>query len=221
MTDILIVEDNKELAEVLGDFLRAEGYIVSTALSAEHAVSMFERYGAKLVILDIMLPGADGFEALRRIRENDNTPVIIVSAKTEKDDKLNGLMLGADDYIEKPYDIDILMAKVRGILKRRYQTDSIVCGDLTLDRIKCTAKKKDRLLNLNTKEFALLLYLVENKGRAVSKDTLFNKIWGFDSESEQQTLTVHIKWLREKLEDNPKQPKHIITVWGVGYRYEE
>ncbi|MFG6326428.1 MAG: response regulator transcription factor [Lachnospiraceae bacterium] len=221
MTDILIVEDNKELAEVLGDFLRAEGYIVSTALSAEHAVSMFERYGAKLVILDIMLPGADGFEALRRIRENDNTPVIIVSAKTEKDDKLNGLMLGADDYIEKPYDIDILMAKVRGIFKRRYQTDSIVCGDLTLDRIKCTAKKKDRLLNLNTKEFALLLYLVENKGRAVSKDTLFNKIWGFDSESEQQTLTVHIKWLREKLEDNPKQPKHIITVWGVGYRYEE
>lgn len=190
MTDILIVEDNKELAEVLGDFLRAEGYIVSTALSAEHAVSMFERYGAKLVILDIMLPGADGFEALRRIRENDNTPVIIVSAKTEKDDKLNGLMLGADDYIEKPYDIDILMAKVRGIFKRRYQTDSIVCGDLTLDRIKCTAKKKDRLLNLNTKEFALLLYLVENKGRAVSKDTLFNKIWGFDSESEQQTLTV-------------------------------
>lgn len=221
MTDILIVEDNKELAEVLGDFLRAEGYIVSTALSAEHAVSMFERYVAKLVILDIMLPGADGFEALRRIRENDNTPVIIVSAKTEKDDKLNGLMLGADDYIEKPYDIDILMAKVRGIFKRRYQTDSIVCGDLTLDRIKCTAKKKDRLLNLNTKEFALLLYLVENKGRAVSKDTLFNKIWGFDSESEQQTLTVHIKWLREKLEDNPKQPKHIITVWGVGYRYEE
>ena len=221
MTDILIVEDNKELAEVLGDFLRAEGYIVSTALSAEHAVSMFERYGAKLVILDIMLPGADGFEALRRIRENDNTPVIIVSAKTEKDDKLNGLMLGADDYIEKPYDIDILMAKVLGIFKRRYQTDSIVCGDLTLDRIKCTAKKKDRLLNLNTKEFALLLYLVENKGRAVSKDTLFNKIWGFDSESEQQTLTVHIKWLREKLEDNPKQPKHIITVWGVGYRYEE
>lgn len=221
MTDILIVEDNKELAEVLGDFLRAEGYIVSTALSAEHAVSMFERYGAKLVILDIMLPGADGFEVLRRIRENDNTPVIIVSAKTEKDDKLNGLMLGADDYIEKPYDIDILMAKVRGIFKRRYQTDSIVCVDLTLDRIKCTAKKKDRLLNLNTKEFALLLYLVENKGRAVSKDTLFNKIWGFDSESEQQTLTVHIKWLREKLEDNPKQPKHIITVWGVGYRYEE
>ncbi len=221
MTDILIVEDNKELAEVLGDFLRAEGYIVSTALSAEHAVSMFERYGATLVILDILLPGADGFEALRRIRENDNTPVIIVSAKTEKDDKLNGLMLGADDYIEKPYDIDILMAKVRGIFKRRYQTDSIVCGDLTLDRIKCTAKKKDRLLNLNTKEFALLLYLVENKGRAVSKDTLFNKIWGFDSESEQQTLTVHIKWLREKLEDNPKQPKHIITVWGVGYRYEE
>lgn len=221
MTDILIVEDNSELAEVLCDFLRAEGFIVSVADNGEHAVSMYERYGARLVILDIMLPETDGFEVLRKIRKNDNTPVIIVSAKTEKDDKLNGLILGADDYIEKPYDIDILMAKIHGIFKRRYQTDNIVCGDLTLDRVKCTAKINDRLLNLNSKEFALLLYLVENKGRAISKETLFNKIWGFDSESEQQTLTVHIKWLREKLEDNPRLPKHIITVWGVGYRYEE
>lgn len=221
MTDILIVEDNSELAAVLCDFLREEGYIVSVADNGEHAVSMYERYGARLVILDIMLPETDGFEVLRKIRKNDNTPVIIVSAKTEKDDKLNGLILGADDYIEKPYDIDILMAKIHGIFKRRYQTDNIVCGDLTLDRVKCTAKINDRLLNLNSKEFALLLYLVENKGRAISKETLFNKIWGFDSESEQQTLTVHIKWLREKLEDNPRLPKHIITVWGVGYRYEE
>lgn len=221
MTDILIVEDNSELAAVLCDFLRAEGYIVSVADNGEHAVSMYERYGARLVILDIMLPETDGFEVLRKIRKNDNTPVIIVSAKTEKDDKLNGLILGADDYIEKPYDIDILMAKIHGIFKRRYQTDNIVCGALTLDRVKCTAKINDRLLNLNSKEFALLLYLVENKGRAISKETLFNKIWGFDSESEQQTLTVHIKWLREKLEDNPRLPKHIITVWGVGYRYEE
>ena len=221
MTDILIVEDNSELAAVLCDFLREEGYIVAVADSGEHAVSMYERYGARLVILDIMLPETDGFEVLRKIRKNDNTPVIIVSAKTEKDDKLNGLILGADDYIEKPYDIDILMAKIHGIFKRRYQTDNIVCGDLTLDRVKCTAKINDRLLNLNSKEFALLLYLVENKGRAISKETLFNKIWGFDSESEQQTLTVHIKWLREKLEDNPRLPKHIITVWGVGYRYEE
>lgn len=221
MTDILIVEDNSELAAVLCDFLRAEGYIVSVADNGEHAVSMYERYGARLVILDIMLPETDGFEVLRKIRKNDNTPVIIVSAKTEKDDKLNGLILGADDYIEKPYDIDILMAKIHGIFKRRYQTDNIVCGALTLDRVKCTAKINDRLLNLNSKEFALLLYLVENKGRAISKETLFNKIWGFDSESEQQTLTVHIKWLREKLEDNPRLPKHIITVWGVGYMYEE
>lgn len=221
MTDILIVEDNRELAEVLCDFLRAEGYMVTVADNGEKAISLYERYGARLVILDIMLQGIDGFEVLRRIRENDNTPVIIVSAKTEKDDKLGGLILGADDYIEKPYDIDILMAKISGIFKRRYQSDSIVCGDLTLDKIKCTAKKGDKLLNLNSKEFALLLYLVENKGRALSKEALFNKIWGFDSESEQQTLTVHIKWLREKLEENPRSPKHILTVWGVGYRYEE
>lgn len=221
MTDILIVEDNKELAEVLCDFLRAEGYIVSVADNGERALYMYERYGARLVILDIMLPETDGFEVLRRIRGNDNTPVIIVSAKNEKEDKLNGLNLGADDYIEKPYDIDILMAKVSGIFKRRYQSDSIVCGDLILDKIRCTARKKDKILNLNSKEFALLLYLVENKGRAIHKEVLFNKIWGVDSESEQQTLTVHIKWLREKLEENPKTPRHIITVWGVGYRYEE
>lgn len=221
MTDILIVEDNKELAEVLCDFLRAEGYIVSVADNGERALYMYERYGARLVILDIMLPDTDGFEVLRRIRGNDNTPIIIVSAKNEKEDKLNGLNLGADDYIEKPYDIDILIAKVSGIFKRRYQSDSIVCGDLILDKIRCTARKKDKILNLNSKEFALLLYLVENKGRAIHKEVLFNKIWGVDSESEQQTLTVHIKWLREKLEENPKTPRHIITVWGVGYRYEE
>lgn len=221
MTDILIVEDNKELADLLCDFLRAENYTVSVADSGEKALSLYEKYGARLVVLDIMLPGIDGFEVCRKIREQDNTPIIIVSAKTEKDDKLNGLILGADDYIEKPYDIDILLAKISGIFKRRYQSDVILSGNLSIDREKRIVLKNGVPLQITAKEFDLLLFLVENSGKTLTKDMLFNRIWGFDSFSEQQTLTVHIKWLREKLEDNPKEPKRIITVWGKGYRYEE
>lgn len=220
MIDILIVEDNKELSTLLCDFLRAENYIVSVAENGEKALSLYEKYGARLVLLDIMLPGMDGFAVCAKIREQSNTPIIIVSAKTEKDDKLNGLILGADDYIEKPYDIDILLAKIRGIFKRRYSLDEISDGDLTLNRINRTVKKKGSLLEMTAKEFELLLLLIENKGKVLSKEYLFNQIWGFDSISEPQTLTVHIKWLRQKIEDDPKTPKRILTVWGVGYRLE-
>lgn len=221
MTDILIVEDNREIAELLRDFLRAENYTVSLAETGEKALSLYEKYGARLVVLDIMLPGIDGFEVCRKIREQENTPILIVSAKDSKEDKLNGLILGADDYIEKPYDIDILLAKISGIFKRRYQSDTVVSGDLVLDKINRQVTKSGIPLQMTAKEFDLLLYMVENKGQALSKELLFNKIWGFDSFSEQQTLTVHIKWLREKIEEDTKNPKHILTVWGVGYRYEE
>ena len=221
MTDILIVEDNREIAELLRDFLRVENYTVSLAETGEKALSLYEKYGARLVVLDIMLPGIDGFEVCRKIREQENTPILIVSAKDSKEDKLNGLILGADDYIEKPYDIDILLAKISGIFKRRYQSDTVVSGDLILDKINRQVTKSGVPLQMTAKEFDLLLYMVENKGQALSKELLFNKIWGFDSFSEQQTLTVHIKWLREKIEEDTKNPKHILTVWGVGYRYEE
>ena len=129
MTDILIVEDNKELADLLCDFLRAENYTVSAADTGERALSLYERYGAKLIVLDVMLPGMDGFAVCRRIREESDTPILIVSAKTDKEDKLNGLILGADDYIEKPYDIDIMLAKIAGIFKRRDAMDELICGD--------------------------------------------------------------------------------------------
>lgn len=221
MIDILIVEDNKEIADLLCDFLRAENFTVSVAPDGEKALHLYEKYGAKLVILDIMLPGIDGFAICQKIRENENTPIIIVSAKTNKEDKLNGLMIGADDYIEKPYDIDLLIAKIKGIFKRRYQSSVIISGDIKINKIKQTAYKNDCPLQMTAKEFELLLYLIENKHQTLSKELLFNKIWGIDSFSELQTLTVHIKWLREKIEDNPKEPKHIITVWGKGYRFEE
>lgn len=220
MIDILVVEDNLEMATLLCDFLEAEGYSVKHCADGESALTDFEKDGARLVILDIMLPGLDGFAVCRKIRDNANTPIIIVSAKVEKDDKLNGLILGADDYIEKPYDIDILLAKIKGIFTRRYQTDALSDGFLKIDKSKRIAYKGSEALDLRQKEFDLLLLLMENAGRTLNKDYLFNQIWGFDSFSEPQTLTVHIKWLRQKIEQNPKKPDHIVTVWGVGYRYE-
>lgn len=219
MADIIVVEDNEEIGVLLQDFLIAEEYDTYLATSGEEALEVYESEGAKLLVLDIMLPGIDGFGVCSKIRENSNTPIIIVSAKNDKDDKLNGLMLGADDYIEKPYDIDILIAKINGIFKRRYSTDEIVCQDIKIDKVGHQVYKAGEEVPLNAKEFALLLYLMENKDKVISKDELFNKIWGFDSESEPQTLTVHIKWLREKLEADPKKPDHILTVWGVGYKF--
>ena len=220
MTDILIVEDNKELANLLCDFLRAENYTVSVTETGEKALTMYEKYGARLIVLDIMLPGMDGFAVCKKIREDSNTPILIVSAKTGKEDKLSGLVLGADDYIEKPYDIDIMLAKIAGIFKRRYALDEIVDGNLRINKESRSVLKNGVLVEMTAKEFDLLMLLVENKGKALSKDFLFNQIWGSDSFSEQQTLTVHIKWLRQKIEDNPKNPQRIVTVWGVGYKYE-
>ncbi len=219
MTDILIVEDNKELAGVLCDFLRAENYTVSVAENAEKSLALYEKYGARLILLDLMLPDKDGFYILEKIREESNTPILIVSAKTNKDDKLLGLDLGADDYIEKPYDIDIMLAKIRGIFKRRYALDEMTDGDIRINNVSRTVFKNNIPLEMTTKEFELLVLLIENKGRTLSKEYIFNTIWGSDSYSEQQTLTVHIKWLRQKIEEDPKCPRRILTVWGVGYKY--
>lgn len=220
MIDILIVEDNKELSTLICDFLRAENYIVSIAEDGEKALLLYEKYGARLVLLDIMLPGIDGFAVCSKIRNQSNTPILIVSAKTEKDDKMNGLILGADDYIEKPYDIDILLAKIDGIFKRRYSLDEVADGNLLLNKENRTVKKNGNLLEMTAKEFDLLLLLMENRGKVLNKEYIFNQIWGFDSDSEPQTLTVHIKWLRRKIEDDPKKPKRISTIWGVGYMFE-
>ncbi len=221
MTDIIVVEDNAEMGGLLTDFLKGEGYSVILCTDGESALEYFQKHGAKVIILDIMLPNMDGFAVCQKIREESNVPIIVVSAKCEKEDKLNGLILGADDYIEKPYDIDLLIAKVKGIFSRRYQSDIIVDGNIKLDKKKRILYKDDIEVSLTQKEFDLLLLLMENMGKTMNKDLLFNKIWGFDSFSEPQTLTVHIKWLRKKIENNPKNPERIVTVWGTGYRYEQ
>ena len=220
MLDILIVEDNKEIGQLLCDFLRKENYTVEVAQSGEKAMELYEMYGAKLLILDIMLPGMDGFALCGKIRETSNTHILIASARTGKEDKLKGLNIGADDYIEKPYDIDILLAKINGVFKRKYGVEEIVEGNLRLNTVNHSLFVEDRQVEVTMKEFELIKLLIENKNVTLKKEYLFNSIWGIDSDSELQTLTVHIKWLREKIEAEPKKPKHIITVWGVGYRFE-
>ena len=220
MLDILIVEDNKEIGGLLCDFLRKENYAVSVAETGEKALALWEKYGAKLIVLDIMLPGMDGFALCSKIRETSNTHILIASAKVEKSDKLKGLNLGADDYIEKPYDIDILIAKIKGIFKRKYAREEIIEGNLCLNTVQQVLFVDGERRVVTEKEFELLKLLIENKGVTMKKEYLFNTVWGSDSESELQTLTVHIKWLREKIEEDPKKPMHIITEWGVGYRFE-
>lgn len=219
MVDILIAEDNKEICGLLADFLRAENYTVSAAETGEKALSLYEKYGARLILLDINLPDIDGFSVCEKLRRNDNVPIIIITARAERDDKLSGILLGADDYIEKPFDIEILIAKIRGIFKRRLARDMISDGDIILNISDGTVTKGGVKLDLSAKEFELLKMLMQNKGRTLTKEFLFGRIWGSDSESELQTLTVHIKYLREKIEDDPKNPQKIITVWGKGYRW--
>lgn len=220
MLDIIVVEDNEEIGRLLCEFLQKEQYTVSVAKTGEKAIELFEKYGAKLLLLDINLPGIDGFAVCEKVRESSNAHIMIASARTDKDDMLKGLGLGADDYVEKPYDIDILIAKIKGVFKRKYAQEELVAGDLRLSTVNNKIYVDHVPIEATVKEYELLRFFMENKGTTLKKEYIFNRIWGSDSESELQTLTVHIKWLREKIEKDPKKPKHIITEWGVGYRFE-
>jgi len=225
MVDLLLVEDNLELADLICTFLKKDGFSIINVESGESALEFFEKDVAKIVLLDIMLPGIDGFTVCSNIRKNHNIPIIIMSAKVDKEDKINGFTLGADDYIEKPVDIDILGAKVSALMKRNYELKAkrtiINSGAISINKEANEVYLNGKLLTMTSKEFELLLLLVENPGKTLSKEYLFNKIWGLESFSENQTLTVHIKMLRDKIEENPKKPKRIVTLWGVGYKYEE
>lgn len=225
MVDLLLVEDNLELAGLICTFLKKDGFSIINVESGERALEFLEKEAYKIVLLDIMLPGIDGFTVCSSIRKNHNIPIIIMSAKVDKEDKINGFTLGADDYIEKPVDVDILSAKVSALMKRNYELKAkrtiINSGAISINKEANEVYLDGKLLSMTSKEFELLLLLVENPGKTLNKEYLFNKIWGAESFSENQTLTVHIKMLRDKIEDNPKKPKRIVTLWGVGYKYEE
>lgn len=225
MVDILLVEDYEELNELIRLFLEREGYSVKGVFSGEEALAFLEEDKAKLVILDVSLPKMDGFAVCAALREKSNIPVIFLSARVDKEDKINGFLQGADDYVDKPVDMDILCAKVTALMRRNYdlkQENTVVhSGAITIDKEAKQVFLDKKEIAVTVKEYELLLLLVENPGKTLNKEYLFNQIWGMDSFSENQTLTVHIKMLRDKIEENPKDPQRIKTVWGVGYKYEE
>lgn len=225
MTDILIVEDNTELAELIEAFLFREGFCCCHVKSAEEGLDWLKENKPQVILLDIMLPDMDGFAFCQNVRRTSRLPIFIMSARSAKTDQLMGFELGADDYMEKPVDPDILCAKIRALIARQRQkpnqTSKIVSGELIIDKEAHRVYLKDKRLELNVKEYDLLMLFIENAGRTLHKEYLFNQIWGMDSMSENQTLTVHIKMLRSKIEEDARQPRRIQTVWGVGYRYEE
>lgn len=225
MTDILLVEDHEELNGLMRMFLEREGYVVESAFSGEEALEFLRREKAKLVVLDVMLPGIDGFAVCAALRETSNIPILFLSARVDKEDKMNGFLQGADDYMEKPVDMELLCVKIKALLRRNYDLKGantvIYSGALTIDKEAKRVVLNNEEVVVNVKEYELLVLLAENPGKTLNKEYLFNQIWGVDSFSENQTLTVHIKMLRDKIEEDPKEPKRIKTVWGVGYKYEE
>lgn len=224
MKDVLLVEDHAELAALIKAFLEKEGCSVHHAISGEDAICYLKEQQVKVLLLDIMLPGMDGFAVCRAVREQGNLPILILSARGEKADKLNGFGLGADDYMEKPVDPEVLAVKVKALIQRTYDKERaasrLVSGGITIDKDARQVFLEGQPVELNVKEYELLVLLAENAGRTLHKDFLFNEVWGADSFSENQTLTVHIKMLRTKIEADPRKPQRIQTVWGVGYRYE-
>jgi DNA-binding response OmpR family regulator len=224
---ILLTDDDELLRRSLAFSLEQAGYRVSTAASAEAALGQAQHDRPDLVLLDIGLPGMDGLEALRRFRDKLQVPVILVSARRRELDQMLGLELGGDDYITKPFNVDVLLARVKAVLRRTQhasaspaQPATLIVGDISIDPLAHTVTLGGRALNLPPREFALLSVLAAEAGHMVSVDTLLDRVWGAEFAGEPQVVYVHIRWLREKLEDDPHHPVRLVTVRGVGYKLE-
>jgi DNA-binding response OmpR family regulator len=229
MKKILIVEDDQSIANLLKDYLELSGFSVCIVHNGNEALTVQGKESFDLILLDIMLPGMDGFEVLKKIREKEDIPVLLVSARSEELYKINGLGLGADDYITKPFSSAELVARVNAHLSKfdRMKERFGKTDEASIIRVRGLEIQKDSrrvIVNGNDvtmaqKEFDLLLYLLQNANRVFSKDELFERIWGMDALGDASTVTVHIARIREKIEDNPSKPQYIGTVWGAGYRF--
>lgn len=221
--DILIIDDDKDLGMITSDVLEDHGYSVEISGSIEEAYEALQRTQFKLIILDINLPDGTGFEFCREIRRESIIPIIFISARTSDSDKITGLDLGGDDYLPKPYSLEELLSRVNANIRRTYgfgKEEKVKFNNIEIDLTSRIVKKQGEVLKLSIKEFDLLKYLIKNKNIALKKETIFSEVWGMFNEIEISTLSVHIRWLREKLEDNPSKPKYIKTIWGVGYIFE-
>jgi DNA-binding response OmpR family regulator len=224
---ILLVDDDALLRRSLAFNLERAGYRVSTAASAEDALALARRDLPDLVLLDIGLPGMDGLDAMRHFQEHIGVPVIFLTARRRELDQVLGLELGADDYVTKPFDLDVLLARIKAVLRRSQQPITpqmepapLQVGDLVIDPSAHTVTVGGQPVELPPREFDLLYALALEAGRVVPVDSLITRVWGAEYEGESQVVYVHIRWLREKLEEDPRHPRRIISVRGVGYKLE-
>ena len=223
---ILVVDDEEHIAELISYNLTSNGYKVITANNGNDAVKLAVEEKPNLILLDLMIPGKDGYDVCKDIRSNSdvrNTPIIMLTAKSEELDKILGLELGADDYITKPFSVRELLARVKAVLRRfsisEPESNILIFGNLTADFDKREILVNDKKLDLTLKEFELLEILIRNKGNILTRDTLLDKIWGYEYIGETRTVDVHIRYLRKKIELDDKNPKLIETIRGVGYRF--
>ena len=223
---ILVVDDEENIAELISYNLTSNGYKVIIANNGNDAVKLAVEEKPNLILLDLMIPGKDGYDVCKEIRSNSeirNTPIIMLTAKSEELDKILGLELGADDYITKPFSVRELLARVKAVLRRfsisEPESNILVFGNLTADFDKREILVNDKKLDLTLKEFELLEILIRNKGKILTRDTLLDKIWGYEYIGETRTVDVHIRYLRKKIELDDKNPKLIETIRGVGYRF--
>jgi DNA-binding response OmpR family regulator len=220
---ILLIEDDETLLQTLTYNLRREGYAIFTAGDGLTGLDLARAERPDLLIIDLMLPGLDGLSVCRILRREMALPIIILTARSGEVDKIIGLDSGADDYITKPFSLGELLARVRAALRRQPKpvTDRLEADDLVLDLIGRKAYKGDKLLTLSYKEFDLLAELMRNRGMVLSRDLLLTKVWGYEAVGESRTIDVHIRWLREKIEEDPSRPRRITTIQRIGYRFEQ
>lgn len=222
---ILIIDDDEDLSLIISDMLESYGYEVTCAPDSETAFGLLAETAWHLILLDINLPDTTGFELCRELRRVSTVPVIFASARTSETDRITGFDIGGDDYLPKPYSMKELLARVNALFRRTYgfggQEKIVSFGNISVNITARTVTKNGRAVSLSLREFDLLSYLCEHKNTAIQKDRLLAEVWGAFSEVEPSTLTVHIRWLREKLEDDPARPEYIRTVWGVGYMLEQ
>ena len=221
---ILIIDDDEDLSFIISDMLESYGYTVTCVYDSEAAFRLLEENVYHLILLDINLPDMTGFELCRELRRVSTVPVIFASARTSETDRVTGFDIGGDDYLQKPYSMKELLSRVNALIRRTYgfneEEKEVSFGTICVNKQNRTVTKNGENISLSLREFDLLAYLCEHKNTAVAKDTLLSEVWGAFSIVEPSTLTVHIRWLREKLEDNPAKPVYIKTVWGVGYMLE-
>jgi two-component system response regulator RegX3 len=226
MTRILLVEDEPDLADPLAYLLRREGYEVEIAEDGPSALSAFRERGADIVLLDLMLPGMPGTEVCKQIRQSSSVPIIMLTAKDAEIDIVVGLELGADDYITKPYSSRELLARMRAVLRRAVQGEDeldervLDGGRVSLDIDRHTVTVAGEAINMPLKEFELLEVLMRNSGRVLTRGQLIDRVWGSDYFGDTKTLDVHIKRIRSRIEENPSEPVMLVTVRGLGYRFE-